>query len=107
MPAKYAREVLTKENEFLDALIATATTYSQNSQGLAVELFNGWVKGLTRHRDVNTELIDASDSAFDEEVKEEIGLLQGVVQTIKGGGNVTHSWVDHLADDIGFLKKLL
>ena len=107
MVATNAREVLAKENELLDELIAKATIYSQNSGGLMAEIFDGWVKGLTRPRDINVKLINENDTVFEGDVVEEIHLLEHVVSTIKTNGEVTSSWVEHLTDDIGFLKKLL
>jgi hypothetical protein len=108
MVAKNAREVLSKENELLEELIAKAETYVQANDGLMAEVCNGWVAGLTRHRDINAKLICDTDSDFDDEVTEEIDLLEHLVATIeKKGGGVTGSWLDHLNDDLTFLKELL
>ena len=105
MVASNAREVLANENKLLEEMIELARTYSQQG-GVAATVFDGWVNGLTRHRDINLKLIDDADAAFDQEIDEEINLLEGVVATLKGGGAVTKSWIDHLQDDITLLKML-
>jgi hypothetical protein len=107
MVATYAREVLSKENELLDELIAKASFYAQSNSGLMAEICSGWVTGLTRHREINSQLISDTDGGFDADVGEEIDLLEHLVATIEGKGKVSSAWFDHLNDDLAFLKNLL
>jgi hypothetical protein len=105
MVATNARDILAKENEFLEELIEVAENYSQQG-GVAAAVFDGWVKGLARHRDINLKLINADDPTFDREIKEESDLLNRMLTTMKGGGDVSTSWQKHFEDDIALLKML-
>lgn len=102
-----AKEILTNENKLLGDLITTATNYSNGADGLTRALFDGWVQGLTRHRAINDRLLNQSGAAFDTDVGDEIRVLEDMIAAIKKKNEVTNSWIEHLNDDIGFLKQLI
>lgn len=111
MVAPNARNVLTKENQLLDELVQTASTYANNAVGnLETAVFNAWVEALSGHRNINAGLISMSDSDFDDALQEEAGLLQNSLNPIAGGtggSNVAQYWREQLDKDIKISKKLL
>lgn len=108
MVAPNARVVLSKENEMLDQLVQTASTFAQNASGeLETAVFNAWVEALSGHRDINADLISASDSDFDDAVTEERGLLQNSLLPIAGTSGIAKYWRAQLNKDIKIAEKLL
>jgi hypothetical protein len=108
MVASNAREALAKENEMLNQLVQTASTYAQNAVGeLETAMFNAWVEALSGHRDINADLISKSDSAFEAAVKEEAGLLENSLNPITGGSDVAKYWKAQFNKDIEISQKLL
>jgi len=107
MVASNARAVLKKENELLDDLAQRASVFAQNAVGVEADVINAWVREFRGRRESNDELIGKDDSAFDQELKEEIKLLESLRNTITGGSDVAQYWREDLGDDIALSKKLL
>jgi hypothetical protein len=107
MVAKNAREVLKKENELLDDLAQRASVFAQKAVGVEADVINAWTREFRGRRESNDELIGKDDSAFDQELKEEIKLLESLRNSITGGSDVAQYWRGDLGEDIALSKKLL
>ena len=110
MVATNARDVLSKENELLDKLVATASSFAQSAPSDSVEktIFNAWVDVLSGHRTINANLISNPDDAAVEAVlQEEAALLQNSLNPISGGSGVAQHWRGHLDKDMKIANQLL
>ena len=107
MVAKNAREVLKKENELLNELAQKASAFAKNSAGAEADLLNAWERYFRRHREINDELIRKSDSAFDQELNEEIKRLGRMRDANAGGSPVENNSRASRSEDIEIAKKLL
>jgi hypothetical protein len=108
MVAKNARDVLSKENELLDALIKKASDFATAVGGIDAEIANSWADYFKRHRDVNEQLIKEKDpQVFDKKLKEEIGQLKSMRDA--HAGSDLHGKASKAAhgDDIRIAEKLL
>ena len=99
MVSKSARDVLIKENELLNDLAKRASTSAMVGDSWA-QFFTGW-------REINEKLIAMSDPAFDQALKDEIGCLEGMRNSITGHNAGAKYWKRFLAVDIENTKELL
>ena len=100
MVASNARELLKEENQLLDKLAQVASTSGSIGDGW-VAFFRGW-------RESNEKLIGmADDSAFAQELNEEIKRLESMRSSITGDSAGAKYWKDVLGADIENGKKLL
>lgn len=110
MVASNALEVLKNENELLNELTQRAEAAAQKQAAFANNL-NFWKLELSGYRTINDKLIELLNSknnkAFDDALKEEIALLEGLRNSIKGSGETAQYWRDKLSGDIEPMKKLL
>ena len=99
MVAKNARDVLMKENELLKDLAKRASASAVVGDSWA-QFFTGW-------REINEKLVATSDPAFDQALKEEIGCLEGMRNSITGHNVGAKYWKRFVAADIENTKELL
>ena len=99
MVASNARQVLKEENQLLDKLAQAASTSGSIGDGW-VAFFRGW-------RENNEKLIGMADSAFAQELNEEIKRLESMRSSITGDSAGAKYWKDALGVDIENVKELL
>jgi len=99
MVAPNAREMLKKENDLLNELAKKASASADVGASWA-QLFSGW-------RALNEKVIGMTDAAFEQAVREEIKLLEGMRNSISGDSAGAKYWKDALGVDIQNTKQLL
>jgi hypothetical protein len=108
MVARNARAILKKENEMLDNLIERAKEFTNKTVGEEfVDDLNSWVDDLVGYREINQQLIDMDDKAFDAALRAEITLLEGMRNFITSQSEAAEYWRNKLAGDIDTSKALL
>jgi hypothetical protein len=108
MVARNARAILKKENEMLDNLIERAKEFTNKTVGEEfVNDLNSWVDDLVGYREINQQLIDMDDKAFDAALRAEITLLEGMRNFITSQSEAAEYWRNKLAGDIDTSKALL
>ena len=110
MVASNALEVLKNENELLNELTQRAEASAQKQAAFADNL-NFWKLELSGYRTINDRLINLlngkNNKAFDDELKEEIALLEGLRNSIKGNTDAAKYWKEKLRGDIEPMQNLL
>ena len=110
MVASNALEVLKNENELLNDLTQRAEESTQKQKAFAENL-KFWALELSGYRTINGKLIELLNSknnkSFDDALKEEIALLEGLRNSIKGDTEAAKYWKEKLRGDIEPMKKLL
>jgi hypothetical protein len=107
MVAKNAREVLKKENELLNELAQKTSTMAKNSSGAEADVLNAWERYFRRHREINDDLIKKTDSAFDQELNDEIARLERMRDANSGTSAVQKNSRASRGEDIEIARKLL
>lgn len=107
MVASNAREVLKEENELLDELADKASQFGRGRAGLNGENVNAWVEELRGYRAFNDKLLAKDDVAFAKALKDEIALLEGLRDSIKGDSEAAEYWREKFDFDIQPMKMML
>jgi hypothetical protein len=82
MVASNARAVLQKENELLDELIKTTSTFMQGSTGVEADALNEWVNYFKEWRTINEECIGMTDAKLAAHLNSEANRLKRFVSSI-------------------------
>jgi hypothetical protein len=82
MVASNAKAVLRKENELLDELIKTTSTFMKGSTGVEAHALNEWVNYFKEWRKINKECIDMTNDQLAGHLNAESNRLKGFVSSI-------------------------
>lgn len=107
MAASNAKEVLLKENELLEKLAQTASTFAQNLAGVQADVLNDWAAYFRGWQTINEGLIGKTGSDFDDELKAEVKRLEGMRDSIAGQSASAEYWKQVLTEDIEDANRLL
>jgi hypothetical protein len=113
MVASNVKQVLDDEGKMLGQLapgvsgFAVSPTGDAEADGLNSDNLKSWEQDLSGYRDVNTKLASLDKDAFNEAMKAEIDLLEGLSKYISGTSAAAEYWRGKFSRHIELSKRLL
>jgi uncharacterized phage infection (PIP) family protein YhgE len=108
MVASNARDVLKKENELLNKLAESASTFTQGLTEVQAAVLNDWVVYFKGWRQINDDLMAMTDEKLDQELNEEMERLKNFRNSLTGNSAAAEFYRKKVFDvDIADAKRLL
>jgi hypothetical protein len=109
MSYEKGREALRQENELLELLSKTTSSYLNSlskNETAAAFIGNDWSGSFKKLQKLNNELIAEDDAAFEKAFSGEIELLEKFLAVVDGEG-FAGSWTELFQKDLEIAKMML